>query len=241
MGSFPPNNLFQCIGKQTLEYHRQFLKDLLVPGQSSGRRGEALLDHTACVMNCIWFYGFPKSCPKRRLVVFLVRPPPLSFFLQGVSAILACVFPHLADPGQGGICQEGKQLPKAVTRAQSSPVQFGVVGLLLTSVFWAPYSHPPFKILFHPPLFLYYCSSWICLSTVVTPMQNSFFWDGSSMDISEALEKISNQEPDMQAVPSETTHQLQPLGEETSFMRSRRSIKPMQDLPPEWVSVVGCH
>lgn len=68
---------------------------------------------------------------------------PPAFFLQGVSAILVCVFPHPVDPGQGGIFQEGKQLPKAVIRAQSLLVQFGIVGLLLTSVFWAPYFPPP--------------------------------------------------------------------------------------------------
>lgn len=93
------------------------------------------------------------------LVVFLGFPPP--FFVQGVSTILACVFAHPVDLGQGGICQEGEQLPKAMARVQSSLVQFGIARLLLTSFFWAPYLSPSFWNSL-PPLFLYYCSSWIC-------------------------------------------------------------------------------
>lgn len=91
--------------------------------------------------------AFQKAVQKEGwLVVFLGFPPP--FFAQGVSTILACVFPHPVDLGQGGICQEGKQLPKAVTRVQSSLVQFGIVGLLLISVFWALIFPPLFGILF---------------------------------------------------------------------------------------------
>lgn len=101
--------------------------------------------------------AFQKAVQKEGwLVVFLGFPPP--FFAQGVSTILACVFPHPVDLGQGGICQKGKQLPKAVTRVQSSLVPFGIVGLLLISVFWAPYLSPSFWDSL-PPLFLYNCSS----------------------------------------------------------------------------------
>lgn len=94
-----------------------------------------------------------------------------SSFCKGVSAILVYVFPHPVDPGQGDICQEGKQLPEAVTRVQSWLVQFGIVGLLLTSFIRDPlfffFFSLLFKILLYSSLFLYYCSIWICPSTVV--------------------------------------------------------------------------
>lgn len=46
-----------------------------------------LFDQTLCVRNCIWFYSFPKSCPKR-------SPAP---FHRGTPAISVCVS-HPAGP-----------------------------------------------------------------------------------------------------------------------------------------------
>lgn len=145
-----------------LEYHRQLLKDFLVPGQSSGKQGEALLDHTACVMNCIWFYGFPKSCPRRRF---------FSSFCKGVSAILVYVFPHPVDPGQGDICQKGKQLPEAVTRVQSWLVQFGIVGLLLTS-----FIRDPLFLFFFSISYLKFSSTLLCFFIIAATGFAPLLW-----------------------------------------------------------------
>lgn len=88
--------------------------------------------------------AFQKAVQKGGRGGFWVPPP--GSFSQGVSAILACVFLHPVDPGQGGICQEGKQLPKAVTRVQTLLAQFGIFGVLLSSVPWGPHFPLP------PPL-----------------------------------------------------------------------------------------
>lgn len=96
--------------------------------------------HSMCYeLHLILWLSRKLSKKKVGRLFFWVFLPLFFFFVQGVSTILECVFPHPADLGQGGICQEGQQLPKAVTRVQSSLVQFGVVGLaylcLLGSLF----------------------------------------------------------------------------------------------------------
>lgn len=94
-----------------------------------------------------------------------------SSFCKGVSAILVYVFPHPVDPGQGDICQEGKQLPEAVTRVQSWLVQFGIVGLLLTS-----FIRDPLFFFFFFPSCLKFSSTLLCFFIIAASGFAPLLW-----------------------------------------------------------------
>ena len=167
-------------------------------------------------------------------------------FLQGVSAISVCVFPHSVDPGQRGVCQEGKQLPEALTRVQGTLIQFTIAELLLTAFFWAPHSPPaPFKILFHHPLFLYYCSSWICHSVVARAIQKRFFENGSSTDVSENKQVKSRCAGNAVWNPTATAtaQERRTLGEITKIQKTKAGSSTWANLcrRVSWTSPVKIH